>query len=71
MSSKEQGPEGEGFASAIATFFAQLAYLASMLLVVFTDITVLGAIKVFGGFMLVGLVIQVTLASLLQMEEQR
>jgi hypothetical protein len=71
MSSKEQGPDGEGFASSIATFFAQLAYLAIMLLVIFTEITTLGAIEVFGGFMLIGLAIQITLATMIQVEEKR
>jgi|ERR1051326_464563 hypothetical protein len=71
MASKEQGPEGEGFASTIATFFAQLAYLAIMLFVLFTEITTVGVIKVFAVFMLVGLIIQLTLVALIQIEEKR
>lgn len=63
-----QGGEGEGFASMLATFLAQLAYVTIMILVIFTSITLLGAIKVFSGFMAVALVIQITLAVLIQKE---
>ena len=63
-----QGGGNEGFASMLATFLAQLAYASIMILVIFTTITLLGAIKVFAGFMAVALVIQVTLAVLIQKE---
>ena len=69
MASKDaQGGGSEGFASMFATFLAQLAYVTIMILVIFTPITLLGAIKVFAGFMAVALVIQMTLAVLNQKE---
>jgi tetratricopeptide (TPR) repeat protein len=70
MASQEQGPDGEGFAAAMSTFFAQLAYLVIMMLVLFMTITVLGAIKVFAGFMLVGLVLQITVAVMMEKERK-
>ncbi len=71
MASKDQGPSGEGFASTLATFLAELAYLVIMLLVIFTPITLLGAIKVFGGFMLVGLVVEMSLVVTIQKGQKR
>ena len=71
MASKEQGPEGEGFASSVSTFLAELAFLVIMLLVIFTPITFIGAIKVFAGFMLVGFVVQMSLSVLLMNEQKR
>jgi hypothetical protein len=53
---------GGGDAAAIGTFFAELAYLVIILLVIFTPLTFLGAIQVFGGFMAVGFLIQMTFA---------
>jgi len=63
-SEKQQG----GFASILATFLAELAYMVIMLLVIFTPIILLQAIKIFAGFMLVGLVIQMTFAIMIQKE---
>lgn len=71
MASKDQGPAGEGFASTLATFLAELAYLVIMLLVIFTPITLLGAIKVFGGFMLVDLVVELSLVVTIQKGQKR
>lgn len=67
MASKDQ-QGGDGFASMLATFLAELAYVVIMLMVIFSTITLLQALKVFAGFMLVGLVIQMTIAYLLQKE---
>lgn len=55
MASQDRSPEGEGIASTLATFFAQLAYLVIMLLVLFSSITLIGAVEVFAGFMLLDL----------------
>jgi hypothetical protein len=71
MASKEQGADGEGFASAMATFLAELAYLVIMVLVIFVPITLSGAIKVFAGFMVLGLVIQISVAVMIQKEKKR
>jgi hypothetical protein len=69
MASKDaHGGDSAGFASMSATFLAQLAYLTIMILVIFTTITLLGAVKVFAGFMVVSLIIQMTLAVLIQRE---
>jgi len=70
MASKDaQG--GEGFASMLATFLAQLAYVTIILLVIFTPVTIVQAVKVFAGFMAVGLVVHMTLAVLAQKEMQQ
>jgi hypothetical protein len=66
MASKDQGGGGEGFASFLATFLAELAYVTIMILVLFTPVTLAGAIKVFAGLMVVGLVVQITLAVMTQ-----
>jgi hypothetical protein len=71
FASKEQGEGSEGFASFVAVFFAQLAYLVIMLLVLFTPITLLAAAEVFGAFMLVGLIVQITVAVMVMLEEKR
>lgn len=71
FASQERGDGSEGFASTIAVFFAQLAYLVIMLLVLFTTITLLGAFQVFASFMLVGLIVQTTVAVLTMLEEKR
>jgi hypothetical protein len=63
-----QGGGSEGSASMIPTFLAQLGYVTIMILVIFTPITVLGAIKVLAGFMAVSLVFQMTLAIFIQKE---
>ena len=61
-------PIPEGFASTLATFLAELAYVVIMIMVFFTPITLIQAIKIFAGFMLVGLVIQMIIAFLIQKE---
>ena len=67
MASKDaQG--GEGFASMLATFLAQLAYATIILLVIFSPMNIVQAVKVFAGFMALGLVVQMTLAVLVQKE---
>lgn len=68
MASKDQGAGSEGFASSIFTFVAQLAYLVIMVLVLVTPTTLIGAIKVFATFMVVGLVVQITAAVMIQKE---
>lgn len=67
MASKEQ-QGGSGFASTMATFLAELAYVVIILLILFTSLTGSQAIKTFAGFMVVGLVIQMTVAYLMQKE---
>jgi len=64
MALKETWAGAEGTASQLATFFAQLAYFIIMLLVIFSTITPLGVIGVFGGFMLVSFIAQMTAAIL-------
>jgi hypothetical protein len=68
MASKDQGEGGEGFASTMAVFLAELAYLVIIFLVLFGPVSLPGAIRVFGGFMAVGLVIQLTLVVMIQRE---
>jgi len=70
MASQDQGPDLQGFASIMATFFAELAYIVIILLLLFSPITFLGAIKVFGGFMAVWLILQVSVAVMLHKEEK-
>lgn len=71
MASKEAGQEGEGVTSTIAVFLSELAYVVVMLLVMFSPISFLGVIKVFGGFMLVGFIFQMTLFVSGQREHRR
>lgn len=63
---EQQG--GGAFASSLRTFLAEVAYVVVMLLIIFTRISVFQAIKVFAGFMLVGFVIQMTIAFLIEKE---
>lgn len=67
MASKEQ-QSGDALGSTITTFLAQLAYLVVVLLILFTSITQSQAVKTFAGFMVVGLVIQIVLAYLIEKE---
>jgi hypothetical protein len=67
MASKEQ-QGGDAFASLLATFLAELAYVVIILMIIFTTITPFQVIKVFAGFMLIGLLIQMTVAYLLHKE---
>lgn len=60
MASKDQGREGEGSASAMATFLAEAAYMVVAFLILFSELSWIGAIKVFGGFMAVGFILQLT-----------
>jgi hypothetical protein len=71
MASKDQGEGTEGFGSNLATFLAELAYFIVMLSVIFLPISLLGVVKVFGSFMLVGLVIQTIVAVYIQREQSR
>jgi hypothetical protein len=64
MASKDESDEG--FGSTFAVFLAMLAYLVLMLLVAFFGISLIGAVKVFGSFMLVGLFVQTTMLALIQ-----
>jgi hypothetical protein len=66
MASKEQDPEEGVAASTVAVFLAELAYLFIMVLVIFSGITLLGALKVFGSFMAAGLVVQISMVVLVQ-----
>ena len=68
MASKEPDPEDGAAGSAIAVFLAEVAYLLIMVLVIFSGITLLEALKVFGSFMAAGLVIQISMVVLVQRE---
>jgi hypothetical protein len=69
MASQEQR-SGGGEAAMMATFLAELAYLVIILLILFTPLTFLGAIKVFGGFMAVGCFFQLAVVVMIQREEK-
>jgi hypothetical protein len=71
MASKEQGPGDEASASFIATFLAELAYLVVMVVVAFSSITLVGAVELFGCFMLVSLIVQTSFAVIIQRESAR
>jgi len=66
LSSKDKS-----FASTLTTFLAEIAYLVIMMLVIFSHITLLGAIKVFVGFMLIGLVTMISLSVMAQIEQKK
>jgi hypothetical protein len=69
MASKEQ-QSGEALGPTIAAFLAALAYVVIMIIVLFSRITLLQALEVFVGFMLVGLVFQTIMAYLIHKEEK-
>ncbi|MBI3781685.1 MAG: hypothetical protein HY278_11615 [candidate division NC10 bacterium] len=69
MASKES--QSSDFGPTLAAFMAQLAYLVIMLMVILLPVTWLQALKVFAGFMLVGLVIQTTIVYLLRKESRQ
>lgn len=66
MASKEQ--QSGTWASTFTTFFVQLAYLAVMLMVIFSPVTLFEALKVFAAFMLVALAIEMVVAHVIQKE---
>lgn len=68
MALKEEGPEDQGSAATFAAFLAQPAYLVIMLLVIFSSITWIGALRVFGAFMLIALAIQMAVFVMYQRE---
>jgi len=48
--------------STLATLFAEVAYIVIMLLLIVVPVSLLGAVKVFAGFMLVSFVVEVSVA---------
>jgi|HigsolmetaAR201D_1030396.scaffolds.fasta_scaffold10813_3 hypothetical protein len=70
MAQKEQ-QGGTGDASAMTTFFAQVAYIVVALVVIFGSATLIGLAMIFGGIMLVGMLIQTGLALAMLREEKR
>ncbi|MEA3408317.1 MAG: hypothetical protein U9R48_09610 [Chloroflexota bacterium] len=68
MAKEEARGSGSEFTSMFVTFLAKLAYATAMILMVFTPITLLGAFKVFVGFMVVTLVFLTILVTLLLRE---
>lgn len=71
MATKDQEQGSGSFASTMATFLAELGYVVIILLVLFTPLMLLGAIKVFGAFMAVGFFLQLTVSVMIQKEESR
>ncbi len=71
MAYKDRDSAGELSGSAIATIASQFSYIVLMLLIIFTPLTVIGGIKVFGGVMLVALVVQMSVAIMSQKEQKR
>ena len=70
MASKDQGQGGEDLASTMATFLAELAYVVVIILVLFTPMPLIGVIKVFGGFMSLGFVLQLLVTVMIYKEEK-
>ncbi|MGO9612224.1 MAG: hypothetical protein ACLPX5_04230 [Dissulfurispiraceae bacterium] len=64
MASMDQDA-GRGPGTVITTFLAQIAYVIMFLMVIFSTITSIQALKVFAGFMLVGWVIQMVIVYLM------
>ena len=67
MASKDEDPNST---SGIATFMAELAYVVIILLMLFSPLTPLGAVKVFAGFMAVWLILKMTFVVMTQKQEQ-
>jgi len=60
IAAKDQGPQGViGAATTLTTLFAELAYVVVMLVVIFTQITLFGAMKMFGGVMFVAFIVKI------------
>ena len=55
----------------ISTFFAQISYIAVMLIVIFSRTSLLDVSIVFGIIMSVGLIIQFAIANQIEKEEQQ
>ena len=70
MSQREQ-QSGSGEGAVMTTFFAQVAYVATSLLTAFMPITLLGAIIIFSGIMLVGMVFQIVIFMAIMIEQKR
>jgi hypothetical protein len=66
MASKDQS--GEDFSGTLTVFLTEVAYLILMLLIIFFGVSVIGALEVFGGFMLISFVVRTTFAALIQRE---
>ncbi len=71
MASKEECSSDDGFASFLPTFLAELAYLVIMLLIIFSSMTLLRAVQIFGAFMLVCLLVQMTMSVIMQRESEQ
>ena len=70
MSQREQ-QAGSGEGAVMTTFFAQVAYVVTSLLTAFTPITLLGAIIIFSGIMLLGMIFQIVIFMALMTERKR
>ena len=71
MASEEQGPGVQGLAAYFMVLFAQLAYVAIMLLVGFFGISLPGAVAVFAGFLLIAFAINMTVSWAVLSEAKR
>lgn len=71
MASHDRAAGPSGLGSTFATFLAELAYLVIMLIVFISGISLVGAIEVFGTFMLVALIVQITVTVIVQREQHR
>ncbi len=70
MAQKEmQG--GTGDAAAMTTFFAQIAYITMALVGIFTRASIVDLVMVFGGIMLLGMLIQTAFGFALMREQNR
>lgn len=63
--------QGEGFASVVATFFAQIGYLVMIIMVYFFRVTIMEVIIAFGGIMIVGLILLFITAMQIEQDTQR
>lgn len=66
-----EGELEEGLGSVLTALFAQLAYITVIILVMFTHLTLLEAMKAFVGVMGVGLITKMAFAILIQNEKKR
>lgn len=70
MAQKEDQGQTDG-SSSITTFFAQIAYIAIALVVAFRGATLVEAGLIFGGVMIIGMLIQWGIAIILLREDRR
>lgn len=70
LASKDQVPGAENIYSLLMTFFAELAYVIIMVLILFSSFDFWDLVKVFLGIMFLGMILQLAIAIQLSKEQE-